>query len=221
MAKIGILKLKKLTQSLLDFVKEDFEVNRDNGTSEESFLFRCIDLDDEVDGISYRDLAVELFTRGNDDSRKATVGLMFDVDKAGLPQISVREPAKNKGQQDTIGGYGEEPYTNADGEYFEERRKSFISQYELFITSLNRHEVIIMEEVVLALFIAAQDTLALNNPFYNFNFTVKELMANNESYGHSLFIKSIGINTSYDKSYPNLTGDKMLTSILFTHNILT
>jgi hypothetical protein len=221
MAKIGILKLKKLTESLLDYVKQDYEANVTAGTISESFLYRCIDEDDIIDGIDYRLLAVELFTRDVDDSRKATVNLMFDYDKVTLPQISVREPAKGKGQQDAIGGMGEYIYEDADGSFFEDRRKSFSSQYELLVTSINRHEVIIMEEIMLALLISAQDTLALNNPFYNFSFSVKELMANSETFSHNLFIKSISINTSYDKSYPNLTGDSLLNKILFTAQILS
>lgn len=221
MAKIGILKLKKLTESLLDFVKQDYETNRDNSTINESFIYRSIDGDDEIDGVEYRELAVELFTRENVDSRKVTVGLMFDADKAHLPQISVREPAKNKGQQDGIGGIGEDLYENEDGSFYGERRKSFTSQYELLITSMNRHEVIVMEEIMLALLIAAQDTLALNNPFYNFNFTVKELMMNNDSFSNQLYVKSIGLNVSYDKSYPNLNESDLLNKILFTHQILS
>lgn len=220
MAQLGILKLKQYVESLLEFVKADYLLNLDNDNLEESFLYRCIDAEDIADGISYRELASELFTRDTDDFRRAIVELMFSEDKVSLPQIAVREPAKMKGQQDGIGGIGEEAWINLDGTFAEERRKSFISQYELMITSPNRHEVIIMEEVLLALFISSQDTLALIHPFYNFNFTVKELMVNGESYGHQLYIKSITINTSYDKIYPNLINSTVLNSILFTKNLL-
>lgn len=188
---------------------------------EESFLYRCIDSDDVIEEISYRELAEELFTRDSMNSRKASVELMFSADKAMLPQIAIREPAKNKGQTDGIGGIGDEIYLNEDGSFNEERRKSFTSQFELLITSPNRHEVIIMEEVLLGLFIGAQDTLALANPFYSFNFTIKELMINNQTYAEQLFVKSIGINTSYDRSYPNLSDNSVLTKILFEHQILS
>lgn len=188
---------------------------------EESFLYRCIDSDDVIEEISYRELAEELFTRDSMNSRKASVELMFSADKAMLPQIAIREPAKNKGQTDGIGGIGDEIYLNEDDSFNEERRKSFTSQFELLITSPNRHEVIIMEEVLLGLFIGAQDTLALANPFYSFNFTIKELMVNNQTYAEQLFVKSIGINTSYDRSYPNLSDNSVLTKILFEHQILS
>ena len=221
MAQLGILRLYKLTQSLLDFVKQDYEVKVSQDLIEESFLYRCIASDDEIEGISYRTLAEEIFTRDKMNSRKATVELMFSQDKAMLPQIAIREPAKGKGQTDAISGIGDEYFTNENGSFQEEKRKSFSSQYELLITSPNRHEVIIMEEVILGLLIGAQDTLALANPFYNFNFSIKELMVNNEMYAESLFVKSIGINVSYDKSYPNLIDNSLLTKILFQHQILS
>lgn len=221
MSQLGILRLYKITQSLLEFIKTDYELKASQNLIEESFLYRCIDSDDVIEGVSYRELAEELFTRDSMNSRKASVELMFSADKAMLPQIAIREPAKNKGQTDGIGGIGDEIYMNKDGSFNEERRKSFSSQFELLITSPNRHEVIIMEEVLLGLFIGAQDTLALANPFYNFNFTIKELMVNNQTYAEQLFVKSIGINTSYDRSYPNLSSNTVLTKILFEHQILS
>ena len=78
-----------------------------------------------------------------------------------------------------------------------------------------------MEEMMMALLITSQDTLSLYSPFYNFSFSVKELMMNNDSFSHSLYIKSIGLNVSYDKTYPNLTNNSMLNKILFTHQILS
>ena len=187
---------------------------------EESFLYRCIDEDDVIEEISYRELAEEIFVRDEFNSRRINVELMFSHDKASLPQIAIREPAKSKGQTDGIGGFGEDIFENSDGSFNEERRKSYSSQFELLITSPNRHEVIIMEEVLLGLFTGAQDTLSSINPFYNFNFSSKELMLNHEVYAERLFVKSIGVNVSYDKSYPNLTNNLFLNKILFEHNLL-
>jgi hypothetical protein len=183
----------------------------------ESFLYRCFDADDIIDNISYRDLAVEIFTRETTDHRKVETRLLFDVDRAALPTIHVREPAKGKGKEDGIGNIAEEFYENVDGGYSEIRRRSFDSQFELMITSMNRHEVIIMEEVVLALLIGGQDSFMLQAPFYNVTLTVKELMTNNELVPTPLFIKSIGMNVSYDKKYPDISNDEILHRILFEH----
>lgn len=189
--------------------------------SEESFLMRCFDDEDEMDGILYKDLAIEIFTRTDQEQRKIETRLMFDLDRAPLPTIHVREPAKGKGKTDAIGYMGEDFYENLDGSFSEERKRSFQSQYELMATSMNRHEVIIIEEVMMALLVGSQDTLALANPFYTFDFSVKELIANNELIPNPLFIKSIGLHVSYNKTYPDLSSNQMLGKILFTQNILS
>ena len=231
MAKIGILRLKSLVDALLEFVKEDYKAKvllqsqvvppSTANYIAESFLYRCIDSSDIADGVDYRLLAVEIFTREQSDSRKIETRLMFDRDRANLPTIHVREPAKNKGVQDGLGYIDEEIFENIDESFNESRRRSFNSQYDLMITSMNRHEVIVIEEVLLGLLISAQDNLSLSDPFYQFNFNVKELMANNELVPQPLFIKSIGVNVSYDKTYPNLSGNSLLNDILFSHNLLT
>lgn len=187
----------------------------------ESFLLRCFDDDDYSEEISYKDLAVEIFTRTDQESRKIETRLMFDIDRASLPTVHVREPAKSKGVQDGIGYIDEEIFVNSDDSFNETRRRSFSSQYELMITSANRHEVIIMEEILLALLIGAQDSLAVQDPFYTISFSVKELIANNELVQTPLFIKSIALNVGYDKSYPDISNNELLTKILFEQNLLT
>ena len=231
MSQIGIIRIKKLVDGLLTFVREDYlakvalqaTVVLPDTTDHiaESFLMRCFDDEDEMDGISYKDLAIEIFTRTEMESRRIETRLMFDVDRASLPTIHVREPAKGKGKTDSIGYMGEEIFENADGGYNDSRQRSFHSQYELLATSINRHEVIIIEEVLMALLIGSQDTLSLSHPFYAFDFSVKELIANNEMIPNPLFIKAIGLSVSYSKTYPDLSENSMLNQILFTHNILS
>jgi len=221
MAKIGILKIKRLVEALLEFVKTDYEEKLSEGNESESFLLRCFDDDDYDVDIVYSDLAIELFTRSsNNNSRKLETRLLFDRDRATIPTIHIREPGKGKGKTDGIGNLDEDFYTNSDSSTQDMMRRSFSSQYELMITSANRHEVLVIEEVLLALLIGSQDTLALNSPFYSFDFSVKEMMINNDLLPDPLFIKSIGINTSYDKTYPSLEENNFLTKILFEHNIL-
>ena len=186
----------------------------------ESFIYRCFDSDDVIEGVNYTTLAVEIFTRLTTDSRRVETRLLFDPDRASLPTIHVREPSKSKGKQDGIGNIGEGFYENADGGYSDERRRSFDSQFELMITSMNRHEVIVMEEVMLGLIVGAQDSFAIQDPFYNISFSVKELIANNDLIPNPLFIKSIMMNVSYDKTFPDISSSELLTRILFEQLIL-
>ncbi len=199
MAQIGIIRIKNLVEGFLEFLESDYEEKNLSGVPEESFLKRCFDENDVADGIDYGDLAIEIFTRSDTENRKVETRLLFDRDRASLPTIHIREPSKNKGKTDSIGYIGSDIFENSDGGFNEERRRSFGSQFELLITSLNRHEVIVIEEVLMALLIGSQDTLSLVNPFYQFDFNVKELIANNELVPDPLFIKSIGLNVSYEK----------------------
>jgi hypothetical protein len=229
MARVGIIRIKKLVDALLEFVQTDYEnkvalqilETEEVDHIAESFLARCFDEDDVTEGIDYLHQAVGIFTRTDADTRKLETRLMFDPDRATLPTIHVREPGKSKGKQDGIGNIDEELYANLDGGFSETRRRSFESQYELMITSANRHEVLIIEEVLLALLIGAQDSFTIQEPFCTMSFSVKELIANNELVPTPLFIKSIGLNLSYDKKYPDISNNVLLNKILFDQNILS
>lgn len=219
MAQIGIIKIKKLVDTLIAYVKEDYEAHCPSNTPE-SFIERCFDEFDEDGGVIYSETAKDIFFRDQSTNRKLETRLMFDRDRALLPTIHVREPAKSKGAQDGVGNMGEDFFINGDTTYQHERRRSFNSQFELMITSGNRHEVIIIEEVIVGLLLSIQDTIALNTPFYLFELSVRELMANNELIPTPLFIKSIMLNVGYDKIYPDITEMDKINRIVFSHNLL-
>ena len=230
MAQIGILKIKKLVESLVNFVKEDYQQKLQEGYVDESFLNRCFDEDDVDEKINYLSVAQELFVRPVTDSRKLEIRLLFDRDRATLPTIHVREPAKMKGSTDTIGFIGEDLYENDqrydEGDepiypntYHNSVRRSFNSQFELMITSANRHEVLIIEEVIMALLMGSQDMLHLVLPFYLNQISVKELMFN-DNISPNIFIKAITLNAGYDKTYPEIVKNEIIQKILFEHQLL-
>jgi hypothetical protein len=219
MAKIGILRVKKLVDALLEYVRTDYASKADH---EESFLHRCFDDDDAVDGISYKALADEIFIqRTRLDSRNIETRIMFDPDRATLPTIHVREPAKNKGKTDAIGYIDEQVFYNDDGGVSDISRRSFESQFELMITSGNRHEVLIIEEVLMGLLIGGQDSFTSQEPFYQMQLNVKELIMKEDLAPTQLFIKSIGLNLQYDKRFQDISNSATLNKILFEHKILS
>jgi hypothetical protein len=241
MSKIGILQVKKLVDSLINFVIEDYNEKKLLQSEvvlpstlnylKDSFIYRCFDEEDVDEGINYRDSAVELFLRTQFDSRRLETRVMFDRDRATLPTIHVREPAKLKGNSDAIGYTSEQLFFNDlvhDLESEEEPiqtfnykvRRSFNSQFELMITSVNRHEVLIIEEVIMALLMGAQDTISLVLPFQTVQLSVKEIIYNSEI-TPNMFIKSIMLNVNYEKIYPELADNELLNKILFEHELLT
>lgn len=231
MAQLGILKIKKLIEALVDYAGANYTQLNTEGYPNESFILRCFDDDDNDEGISYKDTAISLFTRSELDSRKLEVRLLFDRDRASLPTIHVREPAKQKGNSDAIGYTDEELFLNEirldeleepvyPRTYQEKVRRSFNSQFDIMITSANRHEVLIIEEVLVALLMASQDNLSQVLPFYNIQISVKELMFNGEI-TPNIFIKSISLNVNYDKVYPELPLNDLFSKIMFEHQLLT
>lgn len=230
MAQIGIIKVKRLIESLVSFVKVDYQSKLQEGFVNESFLYRCFDQDDFIEKVNYLQTAIELFTRPVTDSRVLEIRLLFDRDRATLPTIHVREPAKMKGQSDGIGFIGEQLFLN-DQRFDEEDepilpntytysvRRSFSSQYELLITSANRHEVLIIEEVIMALLMGGQDMLSSVLPFDLNQVSVRELMFN-DNLSPNVFIKAINLNVTYDKVYPEIVDNPIIQKILFEHQLL-
>lgn len=224
---IGVLRIKALITALLDFVKADYEANVTGGTESESFLYRIMK-ENESEEFDFWQLSKTLVQRGDEDSRKLEVRIMFDHTRAVLPTIFVREPSTSKGKSDAIGYITDELYVNADGGIQDTRRRSFQSNFQLMITSGNQYETVAMKEIILALLVAAQDTFIgydgqgnINNPFYNFNFQAGEQIANSQVIPEPIFIQTIDIMTDYEYKVPDLSENVLLNSILFQQNILS
>lgn len=230
MANVGILKIKKLVEALVEYVGEDYQNLNTEGYLNESFLNRCFNSDDNDEGISYLDISKELFIRDKTNSRRLEVRLLFDRDRASLPTIHIREPSKQKGNTDSIGYTDEELFLNElrfddDNQpifpqtFQYKNRRSFNSQFDIMITSANRHEVLVIEEVLVALLMGSQETLTSLLPFHNIQISVKELMFNSDIVPN-IFIKSISLNVQYEKLYPELSINDLFKKILFQHQLL-
>lgn len=210
---IFILKIKKFTELLLEFIRVDYNNQTDKTNS---FLYRVLGNDVDVK-YSFFDNAVEIFTRtkGN-DKRTIETRLGFDPDRATQPTIHVREPAKSKGKTDAIGFLSEDIYVNEDETISSRAKKSFTSRFELMITGANANEIILIQEVLEAAMLASFESLTI--PFFELlDFSSKELIIQNESYGgRPLFVKSIELDCSFEKNnIPKLYTEENITTIQF------
>lgn len=222
---IGIIKIKNLITSLINYVKQDYAAKVAASRESESFLYRVMK-ENEDEEFDFFELSKQLILRDTTDSRNLEVRLMFDKDRAQLPTIHVMEPGQVKGKVDGIGNIDDFFYQNTDNLQHAKRR-SFESNFELMITSSNQYEVIVIKDLLIALLIGAEDSLNgvdsndnFEYPFYNFSFASKELMANNDLIPYPLFIKAISIHTTYDIVVPNITSESFLRNIVFQPNIL-
>lgn len=214
MATIPILKIKKLVDLILTFIDTDYTSQTDK---ENSFLYRVIG--DNVDnGYDYYTQAVSIFTRTIEDSRKIETRLGFDPDRAFIPTIHVRQPAKSKGKSDGIGFFQNGFYTNEDESVSTQARKSYSSKFELMITSGNSQEVITIAEIIESAFLATYESLTGVEWIDLINFDTKEMIMMNDSLPKPLFSISIGLDTSFEKTdIPKLFTEENIQLITFNN----
>lgn len=219
---IPILRIRKFVDLLLEFVETDYTTQIDKTNS---FLYRTLG-DDTSDGYNFYTEAIELFTRTVKDKRKLETRLMFDPDRAQMPTIHVREPAKNKGKQDAIGYAGDEYFKvdtrNEQNEVIGSvvtgtKRKSFSAQYELMITAGSTLELVTIKEVLENALISALESMTLSiNAFDLIDFSSREIIAQNSLIPDPVMMQSIILNIEYVKEgIPNLFSEDLLTTIIF------
>lgn len=211
---IPIIRIKKFTDLLIEFIRTDYENATDKTNS---FLYRVLE-DDRDNGYDFYRNAVQIFTRDKGYKNRIETRLGFDPDRATLPTLHVREPAASKGRTDGIGFFGNNVFDNEDDTSSTSAKKSFQSKFELMITGSNSNEVIIIKEVLKSAIIGAYESLQIG--FFDLiDFSSRELIIQNESYGGvPLFAKTIELTISYEKTdIPKLYTEDNIKSIQFNN----
>jgi len=195
---ISIVKLKKVVDGLIDWVRDDLVDNE--LTPNSSWLYTVFN-DVILDDHNFYTQLRELIIRGDEDSRKFETRLMFDKERANLPTLHIHYPNEDASGDNTVTmGYLRDIDVNGIETDFYSR--SFIGQYELIITGGNSLEVVMLYEFMDALLIAAADTLTYNFDIYKFN--GKQLMSNPDIIPYLTFYRSIGISIQAKKIVPSL-----------------
>jgi hypothetical protein len=204
---IKVVKLKKIVDALIEFVRTDYETKFALDKEEDTFLYKA--LYGNVDGdYDFYTQAKAIFLRTAESPRKIRTSLMFNKDIKGHPCIHVREPAKGKGSFNSIGGgLGGNFIENSDGGLDDLYRDTKRGNYELMITSDNALDTTLICEVLQALLIGAYETL--NEMFSTFDFSTKELMMENNLVPIQLYVKAITIDVQQENFIPSiLTNDE-------------
>lgn len=192
---ISIVKLKKVTDSLIQWVRQDLINNVTTPT--ESWLYTEFN-DVVLDDTNFYVQLKELIERDNLDQRKLEVRLMFDKDRANLPTIHIHYPQEDGRSGDNTLNTGFTITEVVDGKNINKYSRSFIGQYELIVTGGNSLEVIMLYEFLDAILIAAADTLAYN--FDKFEFSGKQLMANQDVIPYLTYYRAIGMSLQNKKN---------------------
>lgn len=105
------------------------------------------------DGYNYLENAKTIFLRSSDSPRKVVCNLFYNRDRQNLPTIHIALNDESLGQQGN--GLGFDPYEQFDVEtqrFTETLSRTYSSRYNIICTSDNTFEVLIMYNVVKALF---------------------------------------------------------------------
>lgn len=200
---LQIVKVKKMIEGLLEFIVLDFNSHTDE---KETFLYKI--LNGTVDGtFDFYQQAKSLFTRTPDNPNLLKVIYEYPKDRSGLPVYVIREPGKKEGPFNTVGKI--ETFIDQNPLYRDNREFNF----EIMCFSDNMMESILMSEVLYALLVASYDTLA--DYFLRIDFSMKELMMENQLMPLPIFIRSIGLGVSSDEFVPGLVDVTLLGKVIF------
>lgn len=200
---LQIVKIKKIVESCLEYVQTDFE---SKNNEKDSFLYKV--LGDTQDGsYNFYEQAKNLFLRKETNPNNIKVLLEYPKDRAGLPSYVIREPGKTGGIANSIGKI--ESFMGGVPMYRDTRQYGL----EIMCFSVNMNESILMSEILYALLLGSWDTLA--SQFLKIEFTMKELMMQNNLMPTPIFIRSIGLDLSSEEIVPGLVDTSLLGKIIF------
>lgn len=204
---LNIIYLKKLVAGLMEYIYQESIKATD---PKKTFLYKL--LNGNAEGkVDFYQQALSIYSRTPNNPRNISVSLEYPKDKSPLPVYVIREPGKVKGPANSIGKIeGIYPGEYGGIEYADSRE----SNYEIMCFSDNMIESIIMSEVLYALLVSSYDILAQR--FDTIDFSMKELMVNNDLIPVPIFIKSISVNVSCREIIPGLgINEELLGKILF------
>lgn len=212
---IQLIILKKIVDSLIEYIRADYNNNVISGTPQESFLARALDDPRYVDAdYNLFEQAKAIFLRGQTSSRNVKTGLMFPKDVKPTPHIHVREPSKVNGDFNSIGGgLGSGSSFNTDGRLIEEYRDTKRASYEIVVTSDNPLDTILIAEVMYSLLLSAHDTM--NSLFATHNYSMRELIMNNNVRTPHLYVRAISIDVRIENNIPALADKTLLGKVVF------
>lgn len=207
---INIVKIKSVLDSLINWVRQDLIANELTPTQSWLYMeFNDVILDDT----NFYTQLKHVIEQGDDDQRRLEVRLMFDKERANLPTIHIHYPSEDGKSGDNSLNTGFLGIEVIDGGNTNLHSRSFIGQYELIITGGNSLEVIMLYEFLDGLMIAGADTLSYN--FDKFEFSGKQLMANQDIIPYLTYYRAIGLSLQNKKIVRSLVSRQRASDIGF------
>ncbi len=215
MIQIPIIKIKKVLDGLLAYIKADIEANVLDETK--SFLHRALYDNQDGDYNIYQQ-AKAIFTRESTSPKRINTSLFFTKNIQQIPHIFVRESA-NRSDGSSLGFIGDDLFLDEDtGEVAEGILDCKKTSIDLVVTSDNPLESIVISSVVSALFMSANRSLS--EIFRTFSISEKELMTNFDTQSN-LYFRSITIEASFENLIPKIGIEELLNEFTINRPTIT
>lgn len=195
------IRLKRVTDNLIQYLRIDLERNIKNNTENQSHLYLLFhqDASDETSSINYKE-AKTVFLRKESDPRYLRVSPVFDRRRAAVPTIHIVVPQDAEELRqigDVIGFYEDE-------EGFKDKiSRGFQTQFNLITTSDNINEVLYINYTLRALLMGAIPILEAVG-FIKPEFSTQDLNVNPELFPTNAYIKGILMTAFYPEIVPEV-----------------
>lgn len=196
------IRLKRITDSLLEYLRVDLAENMENNTENKSHLYLLFheNFDDKNASINYNE-AKSIFLRKESDARYLKVSPVFDRRRAIMPTIHIVVPQDNEEYRqigDISGSYNDE-----NGYVKDKLGRAFQTQFNLITTSDNINEVLYINYILRALLLGAVPLLEAVG-FINPGFGTQDLNINPELFPANAYMKGILMTASYPEIVPEV-----------------
>jgi len=169
--------------------------------------------------------AVHLFaSRDIDNPRKVACRLFYDMERASLPTMHITMPSDLTGDN-SIGvdqsGLASEIFVDANaGEITPTLARRFDSQFYIICTSENNREVLLMYHTLRAMIISSWHVLE-HSGLQNMKISGQELKINETNVPNHIFMRGIGIMSSYDIRVPSAFPLPLITQLILNPGTVT
>lgn len=202
----------------LKTIIQDYE---DSVDKSDSFLYELLNGLTLDSGYDFYEQGKSLLLRKRSDPNKLDIRMFFDLSRASIPTIHITLPSENSDGPNGIGfdqGYAEDVWSNDETTKRVKNTRAFNTSYNIVCTSKNTYEVIILYNIVKALFITFIDSLELSG-LRNSKISGGDLnLADYESGPNPFFARGIQLNIFYEFSILDFNKYKKLNG-LFLENI--
>lgn len=211
------IRLKRIVDSLIQYLKIDLEEKINKNIECESYLYLLFheNSSDINKSVNYNE-AKEIFLRKESNPRYLRISPIFDRKRAQVPTIHIVVSQDNEElrQIGDISG----AYENEDGYVADELSRGFRTQFHLITTSDNINEVLYINYVLRALLLGAIPLLTTIG-FINPTLGTSDLGANPELFPTNAYIKGILMTAFYPEFVPEIKMDNpQINNVVFNIN---